>query len=327
MVKNPLIEISEAGTNDLLLVKELFLEYAQSLDFDLCFQNFDEELNGLPGLYAAPAGCILLAHHNSELAGCVALKAIDKNISEMKRLYVRPKFQGLGIGKALTQEILKKAKDLGYAKIRLDTVPAMKTAITMYKSMGFYEIEPYRENPIAGALYLEKNLINIFSIRNAEPADAKAIATININCWKKTYKGIVADDFLNSLSVEPRISTIEKRTERADLDCLVAVSNTNEVIGFADFGPCREKAIDADAELYAIYVDGNHHGLGAGKSLFIKGYELTKKRGYKKMMVSVFSENKNARAFYEKMGGTLDRPDKVILNGIIYPTVTYVWNI
>jgi len=151
--------IKPALTKELIEeTQNLFIEYARYLAVDLEFQNFEEELNTLPGDYAPPKGSILLAYHKENLAGCVALRQFQDNICEMKRLYVRPKFRGKKIGKALSKEIIQKAKELGYKFMRLDTLPFMKEAITLYSDLGFKEITPYRYNPFDGAKFFELKL-------------------------------------------------------------------------------------------------------------------------------------------------------------------------
>jgi putative acetyltransferase len=144
-------------------VRKLFLEYAQSLGFSLCFQGFDRELANLPGEYAPPGGRLYLAFANTgqgaAIAGCVALRRADDRVCEMKRLYVRPQFRGQGAGKALVEEVIRAGRELGYQRMRLDTIePQMKEAVALYRRLGFREIPPYRENPLAGALYMELDL-------------------------------------------------------------------------------------------------------------------------------------------------------------------------
>ncbi len=151
-----MLKILAAITNeDMRHIRALFEEYAASLDFDLNFQHFDQELAHLPGEYSEPHGCLLLARSDDLVAGCIALRAMDDGICEMKRLYVRPQFRKLGLGKMLVQAIIEKARQKGYRAMRLDTVPAMERAQALYRSFGFQEIAPYRYNPIEGAVFME----------------------------------------------------------------------------------------------------------------------------------------------------------------------------
>lgn len=138
--------------------KELFREYADNIEIDLRFQNFEEELENLPGKYAPPDGELLLAISHGDAAGCAGIRKIDEEICELKRLYVRNEFRGKKIGKKLLTEILKTAIRIGYKSMRLDTMPNMEKAQQLYRSFGFKEIEPYVFNPIAGAKYMELDL-------------------------------------------------------------------------------------------------------------------------------------------------------------------------
>jgi putative acetyltransferase len=136
--------------------RSLFLEYGKSLGFSLCFQSFDEELKGLPGAYGPPGGRLLLARYQDHAAGCVAVRKLEAGICEMKRLYVRPDDRGLGLGRMLVERVIAEARDIGYQRMRLDTVEsAMKDAIALYRKMGFKEIAPYSNIPIESALWME----------------------------------------------------------------------------------------------------------------------------------------------------------------------------
>ncbi len=139
-------------------VREIFLEYASTLSVDLCFQVFELELKELPGEYALPRGSLLLAIVNGQVAGCCALRPLDSadepNASEMKRLYVRPAFRGLRLGRQLAEAVIDAARRYGYSSIFLDTLDEMETARALYEDLGFEEIPPYYHNPIPGAHYL-----------------------------------------------------------------------------------------------------------------------------------------------------------------------------
>jgi ribosomal protein S18 acetylase RimI-like enzyme len=149
-------QIRSALPEEMALVRELFREYQVGLNVDLCFQSFDEELAGLPGRYAPPQGAILFAEgEDGVVHGVAAMRALDPFTAEMKRLYVRPSAQGMGLGRALVEAVIETARGRGYSRLRLDTLPSMSSAIGLYRRLGFIEIEPYTVNPITGTLYLE----------------------------------------------------------------------------------------------------------------------------------------------------------------------------
>jgi len=135
--------------------RELFLQYAESLGFDLEFQGFSRELSELPGEYAAPAGCILLAEAAEGYSGCVALRQLKNNICEMKRLYVLQEFQGRGVGRVLASSVIEAARKKGYKRMRLDTIGSMKAAQRLYFSLGFNTIEAYCDNPLDDPSFME----------------------------------------------------------------------------------------------------------------------------------------------------------------------------
>src|SRR5688572_28028803 len=144
------------SADEITEARQLFEEYAAWLGLNLCFQNFDKELAELPGDYKPPDGRLFLAHENDQTAGCVALRKIGEGIGEMKRLYVRPAFRSQGLGRTLTETLLREARNIGYRRIRLDTLPGkMDQAIVMYRSLGFKDIEPYYHNPVEGAAFME----------------------------------------------------------------------------------------------------------------------------------------------------------------------------
>jgi putative acetyltransferase len=159
----PQIRLTTPSTAEALnATREIFREYADGLGVDLCFQQFDQELASLPGEYTPPRGALLLALVDGEVAGCCALRPLDAvdypNAAEMKRLYVRKAFRGLGLGRQLAEAMLDAAREAGYASVLLDTLDEMEAARALYQELGFEEIPPYYHNPIAGAHYLKADL-------------------------------------------------------------------------------------------------------------------------------------------------------------------------
>lgn len=147
---------SEADVHE---VRKLFEEYHEWLGLNLCFQNFEGELASLPGDYAPPDGRLILATENYEVAGCIALRKLNDGICEMKRLYVRPTFRGTGLGLLLATSLIETAREIGYQKMRLDTLPGkMDRAIAMYQRLGFKNIDPYYFNPVENAAFMELEL-------------------------------------------------------------------------------------------------------------------------------------------------------------------------
>ena len=175
---------------------------------------------------------------------------------------------------------------------------------------------------------MRTNSSNKYSIRKADLSDIEKIAYINAESWKTTYRGIIENAFLETLSLEQQLPRAKRLVESVELTCIVAIEKeSDEVIGFACFGKNRDKNIDADSELQAIYLLETAQGNGAGKMLFDAGIQILIQKHFKKMMVSVFEENKLARSFYERQGGKLIGSDHVDLAGVRYPTSTYLWEL
>ena len=156
-----MLNIFQAETAEhISAARELMLEYARSLEFNLCFQGFDEEMRSLPGKYSPPSGRLLLALWDERPAGVIALRALaEAGLCEMKRLYVRPEFRGHGIGRVLAERVIGEAAEIGYTKMRLDTVPGnMDRAIAMYRELGFRQTIPYYDSPVGQTLFMELDL-------------------------------------------------------------------------------------------------------------------------------------------------------------------------
>ena len=135
--------------------RELFCEYERSLGVDLCFQGFEAELAALPGAYAPPSGCLLVAHIGELAIGCVALRQLEPGTAELKRLYVRPQARRLGLGRELVAQVLEIARQLGYARVVLDTLPSMREAQRLYEGFGFRDVDAYNDNPLCGVRFMQ----------------------------------------------------------------------------------------------------------------------------------------------------------------------------
>ncbi len=155
-----MVRISKINTegNQLQAAIQLFKDYHTELNVDLCFQNFDAELKHPLKLYGEPHGCLLIAFFNDVIIGCVALKKIEDTICEMKRLYVKPEFRKLKAGKILVEKILDEAKQLGYTKMKLDTLQTLTAAVGLYQKLGFENTTAYYNNPLNDVVYMEKEL-------------------------------------------------------------------------------------------------------------------------------------------------------------------------
>jgi ribosomal protein S18 acetylase RimI-like enzyme len=153
------VEIIEARTDwEFTQARMLFEEYAAELAVDLCFQNFQHELQNVRSMYSAPSGCLLLARAGPVIVGCVAYRPFQNATCEMKRLYVRHSARGADVGRRLTVELIRRARAAGYTKMLLDTLKSLKAAHSLYQSLGFREVEPYYANPLADVVFMELNL-------------------------------------------------------------------------------------------------------------------------------------------------------------------------
>lgn len=154
-----MIEIGDASdTTAMEVARRLFREYQEALGVDLSFQDFEEELRSLPGEYVPPRGRLLLALEDGTPAGCVAMRPLTDDTCEMKRLYVRPEYRAVGLGRQLAERVIAEARSAGYRRMYLDTLPMMQGAQRLYEILGFKEIPPYRYNPIAGTRFLGLDL-------------------------------------------------------------------------------------------------------------------------------------------------------------------------
>jgi ribosomal protein S18 acetylase RimI-like enzyme len=281
-------------------VRQLFEAYAASLLFDICFQNFQQELDGLPGRYTPPEGQLWLAvTDGGEAAGCVALRGLEPGIGEMKRLFVRAEYRGTGLGRRLARIVLEEAVRIGYRRLRLDTTPTMTGAIRLYESLGFTRIAPYRPNPIEGALFMEINLAGELptNIVQVGAEQVELIAQL-FDAYRQFY-GLPAD-------LEGARRFLGERLERAE-SVIFAVVEDGRAMGFTQlypsFSSISMKPIWILNDLFVGEV-ARRRGVGAALLRAARVHGL--RTGAARLALSTAVTNSKAQALYERDGWRLD---------------------
>lgn len=270
---------------------------------------------------------VVAEDQDGEILGFCSLKEAPQ--PELDLMFVKDSAQGLGVGKILFEAICEYCKRKNLKSFMIVSHPP---ALPFYLRMGAEQIGMKESSgrvswsrPIL-TLSVFKNPSPGFSVRTAVLDDVNAMGSVHTESWKTTYAGVVHQSFLDSIDINARIQGAVNRVNNLGTDCLVLVENENKkVVGFAQVGPCREKNVESDGELYAIYLYQQYQGKGGGRLLFEASVAKAKLRGYSKMMVSVFEQNMSSRKFYEKMGGKYIGSDHVDIEEYRYPTSTYLW--
>lgn len=284
----------------LRLVRRLFEEYAASLSFDLCFQNFQQELDGLPGGYAPPEGSLWLAiTDRGEAAGCVALRRLESGIGEMKRLYVRPEHRGAGLGKRLAQQVLEEAGSMGYRRIRLDTTPAMTEAIRLYESLGFTCIGPYRPNPVEGALYMEIELSSDSQLQLVQvTAEQVELVAPLFDAYRQFYD--------QTPDLEGARRFLVERLARGE-SVIFAVIEDKNALGFTQLYPSFSSvSMRPIWILNDLFVVENARRRGIGARLLMAAGDHAVHTGAVRLVLSTAVENITAQALYKQRGWQRD---------------------
>jgi ribosomal protein S18 acetylase RimI-like enzyme len=281
-------------------VRQLLEEYAATLSFDLCFQNFQQELDGLPGDYAPPRGRLWLAiADQGEAAGCIALRPLEPGIGEMKRLYVRPVHRGTGLGKRLARTLLEEAAALGYRRIRLDTTPEMAGAIRLYEALGFTRIAPYRPNPVEGATYMEMEVSSDASSRVVR------VTTEQID-WIAPLFDAYRQFYERATDLAGARRFLAERLER-DESVIFAVVENERALGFTQlypsFSSVSMRPIWILNDLF-VAEEARRHGVGA--LLLGAAREHARSTGAARLALATAVTNTKAQALYEKDGWRMD---------------------
>jgi ribosomal protein S18 acetylase RimI-like enzyme len=292
--------VAVTSPEQLRQVRRLFEEYAASLSFDLCFQNFRQELDGLPGDYAPPEGGLWLATADrGEAAGCVALRRLGPGVGEMKRLYVRPEHRGTGLGKKLVLKVLEEAAGIGHERIRLDTTPEMAGAIRLYESLGFTRIAPYRANPIEGALYMEIRLsaASQFQVVPVTLEQVELVAPL-FDAYRQFYGQPPDPDGARRFLAE--------RLGRGE-SVILAVVEGGRALGFTQLYPAFSSvSMRPIWILNDLYVAEGSRRRGVGARLLRAARDHAMKTSAVRLALSTAVTNTTAQALYERDGWKRD---------------------
>jgi ribosomal protein S18 acetylase RimI-like enzyme len=281
-------------------VRRLFEEYAASLSFDLCFQNFQQELDGLPGDYTPPDGGLWLATtEHGKAAGCVALRRLEPGVGEMKRLYVRPEHRGAGLGKRLALKVLREAAGIGYERIRLDTTPEMAGARRLYESLGFIRIAPYRANPIEGALYMEM-----------EVGSESPHQLVRISLEQVELVAALFDAYRQFYGQPPDLDGtrrfLAERLGRGE-SVIYAVVEDERALGFTQLFPSFSSvSMRPIWILNDLFVAEDARRRGVGARLLRAARDHAMKTGAVRLALSTAVTNTKAQALYERDGWKRD---------------------
>jgi phosphinothricin acetyltransferase len=298
--------VTAEDADDLEQVRVLFLEYAGSVGFDLCFQNFDEELAHLPGAYAPPTGRLLVLREGGGPVGCVALRRLADGVCEMKRLFLRPAARGKGHGRALAERVIQEARSLGYRWIRLDTVSSvMDNAIALYEALGFRRIPPYCHSPIPGAVFMELDL-SPGNAPGVEDSNGRAVIRLATPDDAGQVLKVYAPYCHTPISFElvpPSLDEMRRRLVRVleNYPWLVC-EDGGDVLGYGYAAAHRERAAYRWSVDTTVYVRQEQRRRGVGRAVYTALFKLLALQGYCNAYAGVTLPNPASVGLHEAMG-------------------------